>query len=100
MDVNAAGAGLDAHRGPAATDLACYVVVIHGSVAGNLPIAVNAASARSGIERERRAACPEFDAPRAGLEPPLCGRRSAGFDTARAGLGMQPAMQIPELDGA
>src|SRR5580698_7436305 len=85
MNMNAARASLDANHGPAATDLACQVMVVHGSVAGNFAIAVNAASARARIEREPRAAGPNLDAPRACLQPPLRGRCTTSFDTSRAG---------------
>ena len=98
MDANVAGAGFDAHRGPAAADGALHMVVVHRALRHDLAVAMNAAGAGLGVERQPRIACPKLYASRAGVDAPGSSGRAVNLDIARAGSGLQPAAQILQLD--
>jgi hypothetical protein len=63
VDADAAGAGLYAHFGAAATDFSGDVMVVFGAHGGHFPVGVHASGAGFGIEREGSRSRPEFDTP-------------------------------------
>src|SRR5579863_6816136 len=98
--MNFARAGLYAHQGAAAIEITLDVMLIERALHQHFVICDHRARTRGPIECEWRVAGPDIDIARAGLQGPCSRGCACSLDIARAGLCMETAMNILDLDVA
>src|SRR5579871_3550852 len=98
VDTDVAGAGFNANSGTAAVDLPDDVMLRERALHSHFMVAVNVAGAGRRIERKAGAVGVEFHIAGAGGDAPALARLTVKLHIARAGLRLEAAIEVAQLN--